>query len=46
MFHCNQYGHFARDCPNKKAQTIMSREEEETSYLNDSHMYLLCASEE
>ena len=36
---------FARDCPNKKDQANMSKEEEAT-YLNDSHIDLLCASEE
>ena len=45
-FNCNQYGHFARDCPNKKVQANMSKEEEEATYLKDSHMDLLCASEE
>ena len=45
-FSCNQYGHFARDFPNKKDQSNMIKEEEETTYLNDSHMDLLCASEE
>ena len=37
---------FARDCPNKKDQANMSKEEEETTYLNDSHIDLLCASED
>ena len=43
-FNCNQYGHFAKDCPNKNDQANMSREEE-TSYLNESHMDLLSTSE-
>ena len=45
-FNCNQYGHFTKDCPKKKDQANMSREEEETSYSNESHMDLLSASEE
>ena len=45
-FNCNQYGHFTKDCPNKKDQANMSREEEETSYSNERHMDLLSATEE
>ena len=45
-FDCTQYGLFAEDCSNKKDQANMSREEEETSYLNESHMDLLSASVE
>ena len=45
-FNCNQYGHFAEYCPNKKDQAKMCREEEETSYSNESHMNLIGTSEE
>ena len=37
---------FAKDCPNKKDQANMSKKEEETTCLNDSHMDLLCENEE
>ena len=45
-FNCNQYGHFTKDCPNKNDQANMSREEEETSSSNESHMDLFSTSEE
>ena len=46
MLQLIQYGDFAEDCPNKKDQASMSKEEEETTYLNDNHMDLLCENEE
>ena len=43
---CFKYGHFAKDCPNKKDQANLRKEEEETTYSNNSHMDLLCENEE
>ena len=40
-FNCNQYGHFARDCPNEKDQENMSKEEEESTHSDNYHMDLL-----
>ena len=39
-FNCNDYGHFARDCPNRKNQANMSKEEEEAIHSDDHYMDL------
>ena len=37
-FNCNQCGHFAKDCPNKKDQANISQEEEDISCSNKKNV--------
>ena len=46
MFQLESIWALCQRLPNKKDQANMSREEEETSYSNESHMDLLSAHEE